>query len=167
MREERAKNTSLRFRVTIMILVILSVTVSVLTATAIATASGSLRKQMSEDGAVIANGVRIAVENQLAGDRSLSGVQTVLDEFGGQQGIAYICTLDAAGTDVADSKHEDIGRSFADDGDTMWGVGGRAAERACWPAAGEGGAVPGPAVVAQRPYPPSRRQRSRAASRRP
>ncbi len=132
MRTERAKRTSLRFRVTLMILVILFVTVSVLTATSIRTSSDSLRRQMSEDGTVIANGVRIAVEARLSENRSLEGVQAVLDEYGGQKGIAYVCILDDTGTDIADSKHEDIGRSFSDDGDTMTAVGGTAPEPAIW-----------------------------------
>ncbi len=115
---EKAK-TTLRFRIMLMTLLVLVFTVSVLLAVSLTIASNSLREQMSLDGLTIGRSVANTLYNRLQFDKSIEGIQQIADAYSGEKNISYVCFMDEQAVDVADSNNEDIGVSFADDGDTL------------------------------------------------
>jgi methyl-accepting chemotaxis protein len=116
------KRTSLRLRIILMVLVVISLTIAVLAFASLRISSANLMAQMTEDGYTIANTVLIALENRLENDSSIEGLQSVLDGYGDQGNLSYICLIDDKGIDVADSYHDDIGESFWDDEATQLAI---------------------------------------------
>jgi methyl-accepting chemotaxis protein len=105
-----------------MVLVVISLTIAVLAFASLRISSANLMAQMTEDGYTIANTVLIALENRLENDSSIEGLQSVLDGYGDQGNLSYICLIDDKGIDVADSYHDDIGESFWDDEATQLAI---------------------------------------------
>ena len=109
------KRTTLRMRITLLVLLVVTLTIAVLAIASLQISSRSLIAQMTEDGNTIASSTLIALKNRLAYDTSLEGLQALVDEYGDQENIAYICFIDEKGIDIADSYHDDIGTSYWDD----------------------------------------------------
>ena len=109
------KRTTLRMRITLLVLLVVTLTIAVLAIASLQISSKSLIAQMTEDGNTIASSALIALKNRLNYDTSIEGLQALVDEYGDQENIAYICFIDENGIDIADSSHDDIGSSYWDD----------------------------------------------------